>query len=246
MKSLAKIIRELCFTATIAVLRANFKVHLKGLENIPPDSKLLVVANHASYLDVFVIGMALRKNLIDIRWVISTANYEVKALRWFYWIYQVIQAANGAVDKIKKTLSEGHWVMIFPEGACRWAAVKKNEISKKPGKGTAVVALSTGVTILPIGISGADRALDPISLKMSQREHITVRIGKPFKYEVVHQEKIPDALLEEKTAEILSRIHALTGPEIDVQESPEFNKPILKFGRSLESMRGNLKPAVTH
>lgn len=200
--------RKCAFFITKSILYSNFKIVIKGEENIPQTPGALIVANHSSYLDVFVIGLAFYKNLINIRWVISKENYRLWYLRWFYAIYKVI-VVNGTTDKVKKALKLNKWVVIFPEGAGRWCSKEQSQ-KKKVNTGTAVIALSTGVTTVPVYICGADKALPPESFKLNPAQTISVIIGEPFKSEPVCQERLDQALLEKTTQEIMDRIRSLS------------------------------------
>ncbi|MBU2103241.1 MAG: 1-acyl-sn-glycerol-3-phosphate acyltransferase [Candidatus Omnitrophica bacterium] len=200
-------LRAWAFPITKFFVKANFKIVFKGLENIPDTSSALIVSNHSSYLDVLLIGTAFYSNLANVLWVISKENYRIWYLKWFYALYPVI-VVNGTVEKVKKALSEGCWIVIFPEGAARWYS-KKHPQNKKPGTGTAAIALSTGVTIVPVNIHGAGNVLSPHSFELHTAHTITLTVGKPFSFEAVHQEKIDETLLANTTEELVRRITEL-------------------------------------
>lgn len=200
-------VRKCVFFFCKWLILSHFKAIYKGQKNIPQTPSALIVANHSSYLDVFVIGIAFFNNLIDFRWVISKNNYKIWFLKWFWWVFQVIPV-NGTVEKIKKALNEKKWVVIFPEGAGKWCSTEEPK-NKKLNTGAAVIALSTGITIIPIHICGADKALPPHSFKLNPAQTISVVIGEPFRFEPVCQERLDQALLEKTTQEIMGRIISL-------------------------------------
>jgi len=208
MHALTNLLRIIFYFICRTILALQFKITVKGRENIPPISRALIVANHSSYLDVFVIAFALYNNLINLHWIISKANYNIWQLRWFYWFFPVI-VVNGTVEKAKKALAENRWIVIFPEGAGRWCCIQDGGKKIIPGKGASVIALSTGAPIIPIGICGSDKALSPGKFKLNRKETVEVNIGKPFSFGIVNQERIDDSLIEKTTNEIMQRIYAL-------------------------------------
>ncbi|MFH1128856.1 MAG: lysophospholipid acyltransferase family protein [Candidatus Omnitrophota bacterium] len=209
MQILTDLIRKRIIGFTKIILELQFKIRVFGEENIPAGvSGALIIANHSSYLDVFVVGIAFIRNAINIRWVISKANYRIWFLKWFYWVNRVI-VVNGTVEKTRKAIKENKWVVIFPEGAARWCGNKNNISANKKSRGAAAIALSTGATIIPVFIKGTDQVLPPDSFKLKPQFTINVTIGKPFSFESVHQEKIEESLLDKTTQEIFDRINAL-------------------------------------
>jgi len=198
-------IRKAAFYSYKAILHLTFKIIIYGKENIPQVPSALIVANHQSYLDGFIVGLAFFDNLINLRWIISKANYQRWFLKPFWWFFQPI-VVNGTVEKAKKTLSNNNWVVIFPEGAGRWCFVEK-DAKIKPGHGAAAIALSTGTTIIPITLTGTDKVLPADSFKLHPERTITIRIGKPFKFETIHHDKIEETVLEKTTSEIMNKIY---------------------------------------
>lgn len=204
MGILVKLMRKMAFFATKTLLHLNLKIFIEGEENIPNLPSALIVANHSSYLDVFVVGVAFYKQLIKIKWVISKSNYKRWFLKWIYAIYPVI-VVNGTIEKAKNELKKNRWVVLFPEGAQNWCAPENRQV-RGTSKGAAVIALSTGTTVIPVHIYGADKVLPPTSFKLNPKHIIRVCIGKPFVFGAMQQAKIDEALLEETTNAIMNAI----------------------------------------
>ncbi len=171
-----------------------FKIKISGQKNLPSSPKALIVVNHSSYLDVPVLGCALYKNLMNISWVISKFNYKLWYLKWLYFIFKVI-VVNGTTDKVKKDLEKNRWVVIFPEGGAQWCPPDRAK-KKKPKTGAAAISLSTGVPIIPICISGADKVLPAKSLRYSPKHQINISIGKSFSLKPFKNKKISQATLD--------------------------------------------------
>ncbi|MBF0485640.1 MAG: 1-acyl-sn-glycerol-3-phosphate acyltransferase [Candidatus Omnitrophica bacterium] len=183
---------------------------VRGVEKIPDCLAAMIVANHSSYLDVFMLGIAFYGQLPKIRWVISKENYDLWYLRWFYAIFRVIPVTKGTTEKIREAMTEGCWIIMFPEGAKQWCSRRKRK-QYRLRTGAAVIALSTGFPIIPVLIQGADKVLPPRSFRLNKRQPITVSIGQSFSYSPV-KDALPDQdQLRKVTAEVMQHIrHAAT------------------------------------
>ena len=194
------------------IIGSSIKITIEGEDNIPKGTqRALIVANHSSYLDVPIIGYTFFDNLIDLSWVVSKSNYKLWFLKWLWLVFKpIVVERGGTIDKIKHDLAYSRWVVLFPEGNEKWCppseAAKKRV---KPSSGASVVALSTGVTIIPVGITGADKVLPARSFHMDTRYHITVRIGKPFSYDKVEADKIDQGMINETRQAIMHRVYPL-------------------------------------
>jgi len=208
------------------IVGSSIKITIEGEDNIPKGTqRALIVANHSSYLDVPIIGYTFFNNLIDLSWVVSKSNYKLWFLKWLWLIFKpIVVERGGTIDKIKKDLAYSRWVVLFPEGNEKWCppseAAKKRV---KPSSGASVVALSTGVTIIPVGITGADKVLPARSFHMDTRYHITVRIGKPFSYDKVEADKIDQGMINETRQGIMNRIYPLVDHEHKEMEEKKDN-----------------------
>jgi 1-acyl-sn-glycerol-3-phosphate acyltransferase len=159
------------------ILKVYFRVHIKGLENIPDNEACIVVANHASFLDPFLISIIAPR---VIHYITYAFFYYHPACHWFCKrTYCIPLKKDGkdisALKKSLQLLKGGEIVAIFPEG-------KRSETGQlgKGEPGVALIALKAGVPILPVGIQGAYESY-PKGSKFPKPATLTVNFGKPFR-----------------------------------------------------------------
>ncbi|MFL9709669.1 bifunctional acyl-ACP--phospholipid O-acyltransferase/long-chain-fatty-acid--ACP ligase [Methylobacillus sp. Pita1] len=138
---------------TKTITRLLFRIEVFGQEHIPSPEKLLIISNHDSFLDGFLLGLFLP---IRTTFVVHTTVLD----NWFFrWILghvphlAVDTASPLAMKKVIRLLEAGESVMIFPEGR-----ITLTGSLMKVYDGPAFVAAKTGATILPVRIRGAARS----------------------------------------------------------------------------------------
>jgi 1-acyl-sn-glycerol-3-phosphate acyltransferase len=156
------------------------RVRVDGLEHIPADGPVLVIANHCSNVD----GMLLMAYVIpNFRRPFAWPG-KAEALRWpvFGWVMRqngVFGVRRGAGDLesfrvARAVLDEGRVLAIFPEGTrSRTGAMQEAK------DGATVLATRSGTPVLPIAISGSHRFWPRGKLPRPFRR-MAVRIGEPF------------------------------------------------------------------
>jgi acyl-[acyl-carrier-protein]-phospholipid O-acyltransferase/long-chain-fatty-acid--[acyl-carrier-protein] ligase len=98
-----------------------FRIKIRGAENVPFRSPALLVANHVTHIDGFLIGACVQR---FIRFMVWKPYYELKALNWFFRLTKSIPVGTGgprdmveSIRAARREIAAGHVVCIFAEGA---------------------------------------------------------------------------------------------------------------------------------
>jgi acyl-[acyl-carrier-protein]-phospholipid O-acyltransferase/long-chain-fatty-acid--[acyl-carrier-protein] ligase len=126
-----------------------FRIKIEGAARVPFRGPALLVANHMSHVDGFLIGASVQR---FIRFMVWKPYYEMKALNWFFRLTNAIpvgtSGARDAVESIRaarKEIAAGHIVCIFAEGAISRTG---NMLPFK--RGMEKIVEGTGVPIIPV------------------------------------------------------------------------------------------------
>ena len=141
------------------ICRIVFRIQINGLENLPKKNnasdhcKLLIIANHESFLDGLLLGLFLP---IRATFVVHTSVLNSWIFRQVLRLtpYLAVDPSSPlAMKKVIKLLESGKPVVIFPEGR-----ITLTGSLMKVYDGPGFVAAKTGAMILPVRIDGAARS----------------------------------------------------------------------------------------
>ena len=111
-----RLLRSVIWLLTRTVLR----VRIVGRENIPLTGPALLICNHISYADGFLVGICVPR---FTRFLVSRPHYKSRTLHWLFRTVQVLPAGGGgpreaveSVARAREELRQGHLVCVFPEG----------------------------------------------------------------------------------------------------------------------------------
>lgn len=194
--------RASSFWGRAMVRLAGVRVTLEGATREKMDRPLVVVANHQSWFDVFVLGGLLPGRA---RFV---AKEELRRIPLFGAAWETcghIRVNRGDRAEAVRSLNEAGTrirderlnVILFPEGT---RSPDGHLLPFK--KGAFVLAIQTGVPVLPVGISGSRAVMAKGSFRIQPGE-IRVRVGEPIPVEGLTTAD-RDQLLSRARSEILA------------------------------------------
>jgi 1-acyl-sn-glycerol-3-phosphate acyltransferase len=156
-------------------LFSDFKI--EGQENIPESGPLLVASNHLSNLDPAIVAAALPHPPVFLAKK-ELFKYPVGAqLMRGYGAFPVdrhradVRALNWITHQL---LSEYRTAIVFPEGT-------RSKVGGllKAQQGLAMIAMSTGVPIIPFALTGSEKLQNPLKV-FKPTATLRLKIGKPF------------------------------------------------------------------
>jgi 1-acyl-sn-glycerol-3-phosphate acyltransferase len=166
------------------LLIAYLRLTRTGMETIPPEGPVLVVANHRSFLDPFLIGTLLPPS----RPVCFMGKAELFArprAGWYVSRCGCFPVRRGesdpeAMETARQVLARGGVLVIFPEGT----RLRHGGLGK-PRRGAFRMAIETGATVLPVCLLGADNVrrakviVRPVHCEVHAAPPIAVEAGEP-------------------------------------------------------------------
>jgi 1-acyl-sn-glycerol-3-phosphate acyltransferase len=160
-----------------AVLIRHFDLAVEGEGHLPSNGPYIVAANHHNYLDGIVLGAAVptRISFLVMPRVWSATPLHPGLHRLLGSIRLELGRPDvGALRRALALLDAGHVVGIFPEGPF---SVRGRLETGLPG--VALLALRSGVPVVPAGIRGTYEALVGRRFYVPRRRPLAVRFGAP-------------------------------------------------------------------
>jgi len=156
------------------------RVSIKGRDNIPKHGPIMMAANHASYLDGFVIAAAIPFPTFEKLCFLGFSRFfsgRIKGILARMSHVIPIDAEtylNRALQMSSYVLSQGKSLCIFPEGG------RSFDGATLPfKKGVGIIALERKIPVVPVYIEGSAKAL-PRGATFIRPFRIRVIFGKPF------------------------------------------------------------------
>jgi 1-acyl-sn-glycerol-3-phosphate acyltransferase len=163
-------------TLSLPVIKAWLRLRVEGIERVPATGPVILLANHASYLDPAVLGRACPRK---VHFLIKRKIYETPGLQWFFRGMDAIPVVadptdTSALRRALRLLAAGEVLGVFPEGG------RSRDGSLAEGKtGAALLASRSMAPLLPVGIRGAHEAM-PMGAAWPRPRRVEVVFGHPF------------------------------------------------------------------
>jgi 1-acyl-sn-glycerol-3-phosphate acyltransferase len=188
------------------VLRRFFAFRVSGLEHLPERGPYIVAANHANYLDGVLLAMALPRK---ISFLVMPRVYRATPLHPYFHDHvgsipvSLARPDPAAIRRAIRVLEQGGVVGIFPEGPfSRHGRLVRGQ------PGVALVALRSGVPVVPAAIEGTFDALSARRFFVPRRVPLSVRFGAPLQFAATRQ-RATQGVRADVTGRIMEEIAAL-------------------------------------
>jgi len=182
------------------------------LEYLPRTGPAILIANHYTLADPLVAGYATAWRVG--RFVAMVAKSQIRGwplLGWLGTQAGVVYVRRGEANRDAQraslaALEAGHLILIFPEGT---RSTTGGLITAR--NGAALLAIRTGVPIVPLGITGTEGMLSPRAI-FGRRPRATVVIGQPFSLLHRPEGPIDRAELTDASTRMMREVAALLPP----------------------------------
>ncbi|MBM2615934.1 1-acyl-sn-glycerol-3-phosphate acyltransferase [Actinoplanes sp. LDG1-06] len=149
-----------------------WRLRVTGRDRAPRHGAAVLVANHASLIDILVLFALFR----PFKWVSKQEIFQVPLIGWNMRLNDYVPLVRGSADSVRRMmdhcdrlLAAGSPVMIFPEGR------RTSDGELLPFKdGAFELAVRHQVPVVPIAVHGTRRALPRHGLVL--RDHVDVHV----------------------------------------------------------------------
>lgn len=182
----------------ISIFAIIARVHLRARYNVPRKGPYIIAANHISWTDVPLIPMYIPGKVI---YMAKEELFESK-IGWLVRFLGAIPVKRGEGDRqslraADEQLKKGNVFIIFPEGTR-----SRNHALAKGHPGLGMIALRSGVPVVPVAIWGSENAFKKFGAE------VTISYGEPMilkpKGNKITREDITNA-----TEEVMQRIASM-------------------------------------
>jgi 1-acyl-sn-glycerol-3-phosphate acyltransferase len=155
--------------------RTLYRMEIAGGERIPAQGPCILVANHESVIDPFVLGLATPRVVRFMAKAELWRSAAARAVMQGLGAFPVDRGRGGfdAFGRAERLLANGEILGIFAQGTCK-------PFRRRPFlRGAARLALETGSPLVPVALVGTEQAVRPYRLKLGL-PRIRVLVGRPF------------------------------------------------------------------
>ncbi len=186
---------------TWPVFRLLWRMHHEGRENVPASGPVILAANHASFLDHFLVGHGTPRqlNYMAKSQLFTPRTRTLLSLAGAYPIRRGEQD-NDAFETSLAILQRGSLLVTYPQGG----RARGEELGARARSGVGRLAMESGAPVVPTAIIGSARIRE---WKRGHFPAVTVRYGEPI--QVARQ---PNASRDDHQAladEVMERIRML-------------------------------------
>jgi len=198
------------------VIKAVWRPTVTGLEHVPPTGGVILASNHLSFVDSVLIPIVVPRKVVFLAksdYFTGTGVKGTLTRLWFEGIDMLpvdrddTKAALDSLDTALEVLARGDAFGIYPEGT------RSRDGRLYRGRtGVAHLALTAGVPVVPVGLSGT-QDIQPVGSRLPRLAKVTVTCGEPLSFAGRYDGVPAGRARREVTDEIMAAIQVLTGQE---------------------------------
>jgi 1-acyl-sn-glycerol-3-phosphate acyltransferase len=203
-------------TVVPPLAKAVWRPTVRGLHHVPERGGVLLASNHLSFADSVVIPVVVPRTVVFLAksdYFTGTGIRGAVSRAWFEGLGMLpvdrddSKAALASLDTALEVLGRGEAFGIYPEGT------RSRDGRLYRGRtGVAHLALTAGVPVVPVGLTGTER-LQPVGSRLPRLARVTVAFGEPIQVAGEYDGVPPGRARRELTDRIMAAIQALTGQE---------------------------------
>jgi 1-acyl-sn-glycerol-3-phosphate acyltransferase len=210
--------------------RKYFRVEVRGIEQVPTDGRVLLIANHSGQLpfDAAMLGVSLLIDFDPPRFARALVEKWVPTLPFVSSFYARLGQVVGTPENCRRLLAADEAIMVFPEGVRGLNKPWRERYRLQDfGLGFMRLALEADAPIVPIGIVGAEEQapalfdlkplarllampalpVTPTVLPLPLPTRYRIHFGAPLRFSGSPDDE--DAVLEAKVAQVKAAVQKL-------------------------------------
>jgi 1-acyl-sn-glycerol-3-phosphate acyltransferase len=193
-----------------------FRPQVEGRENIPRSGPAILVSNHISAGDTFLLPAMIRRRLtfpakLEL---FHGQGFKGRLMAWFLKrVGQVPldrsggRASTSSMDSVIQVLRDGHLLGIYPEGT------RSPDGRLYKGKtGVARLVLQAGVPVIPVAMINTEIVPSAVP-KIPTMQHPVIKIGRPLDFTAYAAAGNDREVLRWVTDRIMDEVMILSGQE---------------------------------
>ena len=170
-----------------------FRLRIQSLEAIPLRGGVILAGNHPSVLDGILLLIVSPR---PVRFLVAEELFYHPLLRWAFEgmgcipVYRTKTRNGDALRAAVEALERGEVIGIFPEGT-----TSDGGVMRQLKRGVGLLALKTGMPIVPFGVIGSDVAY-PEGARVPRPSTITMAFTPALRCEQTLADPIPTEVLQ--------------------------------------------------
>jgi 1-acyl-sn-glycerol-3-phosphate acyltransferase len=176
---------DIAYRTTIGVARTAFaalglRITVEGDDRVPVDGPVILAANHVSFLDFLLVGLAARRSRRHVRFLARHDIWQHPVVGPFLTAMRHVPvdpaAPAAAYLRARTLLRAGEAVAVFPE-----AGVSTSYTVRALMPGALALAAETGAPLLPVALWGPQRvATAHLPVDLRRGRPVSVLVGTPY------------------------------------------------------------------